>query len=457
MSARADLDVAVVGAGFSGLAAARRIAAAGLKVVVFEANDRVGGRVDREDLGDGLVLDLGGTWTGPTQDRIASLAAEVGVEVFPQFADGRNQIEFNGRVRSYGGTIPRLGVGALLDLARLQFGAGRAAKRVAAGSPWDARKADLLDSITLEDWMCQRHHGQTAQQLLGIAGKTIWGAEPREMSLLYVLHYIASAGGLDALLDTEGGAQHERFTGGALSVAERVAAELGDRVVLNAPVEAISTEADAVVLQLADQTVRADQVIVALPPPLCERISFAPALPEARAELQRSWRMGALTKVFAVYKRPFWRDAGFTGEALSDASPASLTFDVSPEDRSQGVLVGFVGGDDARSYAKLEASARRALVLEGFARLYGDEALEPERWLERDWAAQPWSRGGPVAIAPPGALTSGREALRAPIGRLHWAGTETAERSAGYIDGAVRSGERAADEILAGLSARRSA
>ena len=153
---------------------------------------------------------------GRARRRTASARspASSGVATIPQHADGENVVDLDGRLRRYRGTIPRVGLGALLDLARMQFGVGRAARRVSSQAPWDARDAARLDALTLDDWLRARHHGRRARTLLAIAGRTIWGAEPRELSLLYTLQYVSGAGGLDALLDTDGGAQHERFDGG---------------------------------------------------------------------------------------------------------------------------------------------------------------------------------------------------------------------------------------------------
>jgi monoamine oxidase len=445
-----DVDVVVVGAGFSGLAAALELIEAGLSVQVLEARDRVGGRVETHDLGNGAWVDLGGTWAGPVQDRILAMAERFGVGLFEQYATGKNVVDLNGRLRAYSGTIPRVGIGPLLDMGRLQWKVGRAAKKVDPARPWEAKRAAELDAITLADWLARNRFGDVATRLLAIAGRTVWGAEPREMSMLYVLQYITSSGGLDALLDTEGGGQHWRFEGGASRVALAMAGSLPEgSLQLRHEVSGISTDAHGVTVtansSAGEVEVRAGHAIVALPPALRKTINFSPSI--ADSAIAAGWKMANLTKCFAVYDEPFWRAQGMTGEALTDAAPGGLTFDVSPPDASCGVLVGFAGGDDARTLEGMSEAAGREAVLKGFARLYGDKALKPEAWITRAWKQEQWSGGGPVAFAPPGAITATRDSLRAPAGRIHWAGTETSPSCGGFIDGAIRAGERAAAEI----------
>jgi monoamine oxidase len=196
---------------------------------------------------------------------------------------------------------------------------------------------------------------------------------------------------------------------------------------------------------------RARHVVVALPPALAGRILYDPALPALRDGLTQRMPQGQLVKVQAIYERPFWRDDGLNGSSLSDVGPCNVTFDSSPRSGRPGALLGFVGGDEARRFTRLPQAERRRAALASLARCFGPRALEPVDYLEVDWASEPYSRGGPVGIAPPGVLTTYGAALREPVGAIHWSGTETSTYWNGYLDGAVRAGERAAAEVLAAL------
>jgi len=446
-----EADVVVVGAGFAGLAAARMLSGAGAEVIVLEARKRVGGRVVNAELGDGEVVEMGGQWIGPTQERIAALAREVGVETFPTHSDGANLLRLDGRLRRYSGTIPRLGPGVLIDVARGLRKINRLAASVDPGAPWRARDAARLDATSFATWIERTMLSSTAKRLLRVAGRTIWGAEPEELSLLHLAFYVRSAGGFEMLTDVEGGAQQERLHGGSHAIAQRVAEQLGDRVILEAPARRIARGAGRVAVETPKGAFAARRAILAIPPALTNGIEFDPALPPARAQLAARMAPGWLVKTTAVYPEPFWRSEGLSGEALNEEGPVTMSFDNSPPSGPFGALVGFVGGRDARGFARLGACQRRAAVLGCFESLFGPRARAAERYLELDWAAEPWSAGGPVANFATGGWTACGPALREPVGALHWAGAETATRWAGYIDGAVSSGERAAAEVLTAL------
>src|SRR5262245_11974583 len=428
--------------------AARQLVGAGRDVLVLEARDRVGGRTVNASIGAGRVTEMGGQWVGPTQDRLIALAGELGVETFPTYHEGRNLLELRGRIRRYKGTIPRLAPHVLLDIARARRKVRRASSRVPVEAPWTSPKAPQLDSQTLASWVRKAARTKKARGLLEIATGTVMGTGTAEISALWMLSYVASAGSFDALIDVEGGAQQDRFVGGSQLISRRLAEELGDLVALAAPVRRIAQDGGGLDVEADGLSARAQRVIVAVPPPLAARISFAPSLGGRRDQLTQRMAHGALTKCAAVYPEPFWREQGLTGQAVSDAGPIVTTFDNSPPDGSPGVMLGFIAGAEAIRHARRAESDRRRIVLDCFERLFGPDAAQPGIYLERSWAEEEWSRGGPVCSFAPGSLVPYGEALRRPAGRVHWAGAETATVWCGYMDGAVRSGERAAEEVL---------
>jgi monoamine oxidase len=465
-AATRSVDVVVVGAGFAGLTAALRLMQNGRSVLVLEARNRVGGRALNRPIGGGEISERGATFVGPTQNYILGLAKEFGVGKFPTYDPPDSQIVYyaDGDKTTYSDSAPSGVVPpdpqVAGDAASVVTQLDQMSTEVSVYAPWKAQDADSWDGQSLETWV--RAHSSydvnsRFRRLVSVATRPIFGAEAHELSLLFTLFYIAASGNeqnpgtFERNFSTRDGAQMWRFEGGSQLLAIKIARRLGDRVILNAPVDRIVQNAQQVTVYSGDLAVVAKHAIVAIPPTLAGRIAYTPKLPAARDQLTQRMPQGTLIKATAVYPKPFWRDAGLNGMVLSLNGPVNVTFDDSPQDASKGVIFGFIGGAPARTFMQKSSAERKATVLYQLKQYFGPKAGSPNQYFETNWTREQWTRGCPVAIAGPGTLVAYGPAIRKPVGRIHWAGTETSTYWNGYMDGAVRSGKRAAQEVLASL------
>jgi monoamine oxidase len=438
-------DVVIVGAGLAGLAAADELTRAGHEVLVVEGRDRVGGRIRKAEVA-GVPVDAGATWAAPDHAAVRDLASRFGCEFVPQFHQGKGLISFGGRRRAEG--ITALAPWVMLDLARIMGVLQKMVDDLPVSTPWDHPRAARLDSMSFGEWLTSKHALKDTRKFMSIITLVHWGAPPGDVSLFNVMRYIKTLGGIEHMLAVEGGDQQDRVLGTAHTLVSGLAETLGSRVLVNCPVQRITTVDERVTVETSKDEIDARYVIVTAAPAHRSTIEFAPALPQRHYGLARSWRLGALSKAFVAYDRPFWRDEGLSGEAMSDDETVFLTFDVSPDVDGPGILMVFC---DARGFDAYDEVERRSRVIRHLVHLYGERAGRHIDYTDFSWGNDEFAPGGPNPAVGPKAWTTFGRFLREPVGLVHWAGSETADETSGTMNGAILSGQRAAMEVATRL------
>jgi monoamine oxidase len=447
-------DVIVVGAGFAGLAAAKALQAAGVEPVVVEARDRVGGRTCPGSIA-GLTIDLGGMWVGPTQTTLDALAREYGVKTYPQYITGKSAIELNGKWHSSEGEdyLALLSLPVKLDVAQLVYRLTALSDSINPESPWTHPKADVFDAMTLQTWLNEHTHTDGAMSFMVSLIRSVFCAEPADLSFLFCLFYLRSGGNLEVLTTFRNGAQQRLFVGGVHQLSQRMADGLGERVLLNSPVTTIEQDNEGVTVTCPEATLRAKALILAVAPALAGRINYVPLLPHQRDALTQRMPMGSVIKIWIAYSTPFWRARGFSGLFSSDTAAFGPAFDVTPPGTSAGIIAGFFDARNSVEWSARSSEQRRAEVIRCLTGAFGAEAGSPLEYVEKNWTQERYSLGCYTGTLGPGALTQFGSTLRQRIGRIFFAGTESATIWAGYIEGALRSGARAAAEVREYLKA----
>ncbi|MFE7462186.1 flavin monoamine oxidase family protein [Streptomyces sp. NPDC057554] len=432
--------VIVVGAGLSGLTAARDLHRRGIEVIVLEAADRIGGRALAETTALGSRLDLGGQWIGHGHHRITALAGELGATRYPMHTGTLPQVIDRGRRLPVASPSVLPAGAALAGLGVLSL----------TGTP------DRWNDSTLDAWL-RRLPGRTSRRLLEVIASISWTADLDRFSVHAAARMVRRQGGLRTMLSTRGGAQDSLLVEGAGTLTDRLAAELGPRVRTGQPVTSIARDEHGVTVRTGSGTLsgtfRAAKTIVTVPPPVAARIEHHPPLPAGRAALERNTYMGSVYKAIAVYERPFWREREREqgrAEFLVLDSPGRAVFDTTAPD-GPGHLCTLVAGPEARALDRLDPEGRRHALLAPLVPHLGPGVLEPAGWHEKAWHLDEHVGGGYVVLPEPGTTEGITPLPHAPLGNVHWAGSETADEHAGYLEGAIASGLRAAREVADAL------
>ncbi|MGE2837101.1 flavin monoamine oxidase family protein [Mycobacterium sp. SMC-4] len=452
--ARREADVIVVGAGLSGLIAARTLLRAGLTPLVLEADSRVGGRILTEEALPGLPVELGAQWIGDTHELMFALAAELGVDTYPQFDDGETSYELAGSGVLRQNVFHERFADELAALKGVLRQLDELAVAVPPAAPWTAPRAAEWDAITAGAWYDAQGLSPIARELLEICTVGILAVPTVEVSFLHLLFTIQTCGvSAELFAESEGGAQTTRFVGGTGEITNRLAAQLSEHIVLEAPVQTVEHSADGVTVSCRGGLVaRGRRVIVAISPTLAGRIMYDPPLPGDRDQLTQRAPNASAMKAFFVYDEPFWRTDGLNGQLISDVGPARMSNDTCVPGDDHGVLLLFLEGEQARTYGRLPQADRRAALTAELVRHYGGRAARPEFYVDGEWSDRQWTRGCYNANLGPKVWTAYGHTLTAPIGAIHWASTDTATRWSAYMEGAVEAGERAARAVIEELA-----
>ncbi|XP_004713284.1 amine oxidase [flavin-containing] A, partial [Echinops telfairi] len=438
------------------LSAAKLLTEHGIKVLVLEARDRVGGRTYTVRNEHVNYVDVGGAYIGPTQNRILRLSKELGLETYKVNISERLVQYVKGKTYPFRGAFPPVwNPIAYLDYNNLWRTMDDMGKEIHVDAPWDAPHAAEWDKMTMKDLIDKICWTKTARKFAYLFVNINVTSEPHEVSALWFLWYVKQCGGTTRIFSVTNGGQERKFVGGSGQVSERIMDLLGDRVKLRRPVTCIDQTGDNIIIEtLNNEIYECKYVISAIPPALTTKIHFRPELPPERNQLIQRLPMGSVIKCMMYYREPFWKKKDYCGCMIieDEDAPISITLDDTKPDGSLPAIMGFILARKAHRFAKYSKEIRKRKICELYAKVLGSqEALHPVHYEEKNWCEEQYSGGCYTAYFPPGIMTQYGRIIRQPVGKIYFAGTETATQWSGYMEGAVEAGERAAREVLNSL------
>jgi monoamine oxidase len=436
----ATYDSVVVGSGLAGLTAAAELTKTGANVVVLEARHRVGGRTVAVDVG-GAKVDGGGSYLGYQHTELLEIIHDLGLATFSTAVDGDSIFRIDGQRHRENSRLPPLNPIGLGDLFEALH---EISADLDLDEPLNSAEATRLNELTAARWLDERRVHSAAKTFFPMFFGQLMAADPGQVSALHMAFYLKSGGGLRYLNAFEGGAQELQVVDGVQRVSEGLAARLGD-IHYGQHVCSIEHQSGTVTVSTDTGDYRAETVIMAIPPQLVTEIVIDP---EVNHQTHcRRFESGAVVKVHFVYDRPLWRELGLSGWSLSDTGPVTSTVDGTPSSEgAPGVLTGFVTGESARRFSSLPPRERQRVAV-GQIRSLFPELPAPRAYFDTDWITERYSSGCYAALLSPGRWATGMLSARRS-GNIIWAGTETSNFYFGLMEGAARSGKRAAAEAI---------